>query len=155
MVLVPAPATLTSGKTSPGVPPNWPDPHGFIPRPPAACPPPGVPSDEPVMQHMKSYCGNDADFTTALQDYYYSRDDARMGGWGELFAAQRRLYPVLLSPAHLGDAQCAWRGWRNASSVEMVPHPIRKSGITFTGDGWKRSESDRPKRIRIVLDCSQ
>src|SRR5208283_3005773 len=73
-----APLTLTPGENGPDLPPNWPDPHGFIPRPPTAHPMPGVPSDEPVMQHMKSYCGNDAEFTTALEDYYYSRDDARM-----------------------------------------------------------------------------
>ena len=46
--------------------------------------------------------------------------------WGvaELFAAQRRLHPVLLPHAHLGDAQCPRRGRRNASSVALADHPI-------------------------------
>jgi hypothetical protein len=30
---------------------------------------------------MKAYNGNDEDFTQALEDYYYFRDDARIGGW--------------------------------------------------------------------------
>ena len=29
-----APLTLTPGENGPDLPPNWPDPHGFIPRPP-------------------------------------------------------------------------------------------------------------------------
>ena len=109
-----------------------------FPGRPRLHPPCGVPSDEPVMQLMKSYRGNDAEFTTALEDYYYSRDDARHGRLAELFAAQRRLHPVLLSPAHLGDAWCAWRGRRNASSVAMVAHPIRKLDPPFNArQAWK------------------
>ena len=112
------PATLTPGENSPGVPPNWPDPHGFIPRPPAAHPPPGVPSDEPVMQHMKSYRGNDAEFTTALEDYYYSRDDARMGGWQNYlrrsddfirFCCRMHIWEMLSARGGAGETRVVWR----------------------------------------------
>ncbi len=113
-----APLTLTPGENKPGLPPNWPDPHGFIPRPPTACPPRGVPSDEPVMQHMKSYSGNDADFTTALQDYYYSRDDVRMGGWEHYlrrsddfirFCCRLHIWEMLSARGGAGETRVVWR----------------------------------------------
>ena len=113
-----APATLTPGENSPGVPPNWPDPHGFTPRPPTACPGPGIPSDEPVMQYMKSYCGNDAEFTTALEDYYYTRDDARMGGWQNYlrrsddfirFCCRLHIWEMLGARGGAGETRVVWR----------------------------------------------
>ena len=113
-----AAATLTSGENNPDVPPNWPDPHGFIPRPPTAHPMPGVPSDEPVMQHMKSYRGNDAEFTTALEDYYYSRDDARMGGWQNYlrrsddfirFCCHMHIWEMLSARGGAGETRVVWR----------------------------------------------
>ncbi|MGA2256055.1 MAG: hypothetical protein ABSG53_15520 [Thermoguttaceae bacterium] len=113
-----APATLTSGENNPDVPPNWPDPRGFIPRPPTAHPAPGVPSDEPVMQHMKSYRGNDVEFTTALEDYYYSRDDARMGGWQNYlrrsddfirFCCHLHIWEMLSARGGAGETRVVWR----------------------------------------------
>ena len=40
-----------------------------------------VPQVEPIMSHMKAYNGNDEDFTEKLSEYFYFRDDARIGGW--------------------------------------------------------------------------
>ena len=65
----------------PGMPANWPDPQGFIPRQPTAKTPEMKGQYEPIISHMRSYNGNDEDFTHALGEYFYFRDDARFGGW--------------------------------------------------------------------------
>jgi hypothetical protein len=112
------PMTLTTGEAGPGIPPNWPNPHGFIPRPPTAHPAPGVPSEEPVMQHTKSYRGNDGEFTTALEDYYYTRDDARMGGWQDYlrrsddfirFCCRLHIWEMLSARGGAGETRVVWR----------------------------------------------
>ena len=112
------PMTLTPGETGPGLPPNWPDPHGFIPRPPTAHPPPGVPSDEPVMQHMKCYRGNDVEFTTALENYFYTRDDVRLGGWENYlrrsddfirFCCHLHVWEMLSARGGAGETRVVWR----------------------------------------------
>ena len=64
-----------------GLPANWPDPQGFIPRKPSADAPELKVQYEPIISHMRTYNGNDEDFTHALGEYYYFRDDARFGGW--------------------------------------------------------------------------
>jgi hypothetical protein len=110
--------TLTPGENGQGLPPNWPNPHGFIPRPPAAQVPAGVPSEEPVMQYMKSYRGNDAEFTTALEDYYYSRDDDRLGGWQSYlrrsddfirFCCRLHIWEMLSARGGAGETRVVWR----------------------------------------------
>ena len=63
------------------MPVDWPDPRGFIPARPVGVRPPLLPQHEPIISHMKAYNGNDEDFTHALQEYFYFRDDARFGGW--------------------------------------------------------------------------
>ncbi|RIK74146.1 MAG: hypothetical protein DCC68_23610 [Planctomycetota bacterium] len=63
------------------LPVDWPDPRGFVPRPPSPTRPKGEPSTAPVMTHTKVYYGNNAQFTAALQNYYHTRDEARFGGW--------------------------------------------------------------------------
>ena len=63
------------------LPANWPDPQGFIPRRPTSQPPEMKAQFEPIISHMRTYNGNDEDFTNALEEYYYFRDDARFGGW--------------------------------------------------------------------------
>jgi len=63
------------------LPANWPDPQGFIPRRPTPQPPEMKAQYEPIISHMRTYNGNDEDFTNALEEYYYFRDDARFGGW--------------------------------------------------------------------------
>ncbi len=69
------------GANSAGMPADWPDPQGFIPRQPSAKPPELRPQYEPIISHMRAYNGNDEDFTHALGEYFYFRDDARFGGW--------------------------------------------------------------------------
>ena len=64
-----------------GLPANWPDPQGFIPRQPTAETPKRKVQFEPIISHMRTYNGSDEDFTHALGEYYYFRDDARFGGW--------------------------------------------------------------------------
>lgn len=63
------------------LPANWPDPQGFIPPRPAAKPPEMIAQYEPIISHMRAFNGNDEDFTQALGEYFYFRDDARFGGW--------------------------------------------------------------------------
>ncbi len=113
-----APATLTAGENKTDIPAVWPDPHGFIPRPPVAHPAPGMPTDEPVMQHMKSYRGNDVEFTTALENYYYSRDDARLGGWQDYmrrsddfirFCCRMHIWEMLGARGGAGETRVVWR----------------------------------------------
>jgi len=73
-----------NGATAPGgamLPPDWPDPRGFVPPGPTAQRPACRPTNEPVMRHTRIYHGNDSDFTTALASYYGFRDEARYGGW--------------------------------------------------------------------------
>jgi len=64
-----------------GKPANWPDPQGFIPRQPTVETPKMQVQYEPIISHMRTYNGSDEDFTHALGEYYYFRDDARFGGW--------------------------------------------------------------------------
>lgn len=73
---LPAPA---SGVTT--LPPDWPDPNGFVPDAPAAVRPIGVPQNAAVMELIKQFDGADSDFTARLESYYTFRDDARFGGW--------------------------------------------------------------------------
>jgi hypothetical protein len=63
------------------LPPQWPDPQGFIPASPKSLRPIASAQSEPIISHMRSYNGSDGDFTQALSDYYYFRDDGRFGGW--------------------------------------------------------------------------
>jgi hypothetical protein len=73
--------TLSCEQEGVELPPDWPDPNGFIPRKPSPERPRMRAQYEPVISHMKAYNGNDEDFTQSLEDYYYFRDDARVGGW--------------------------------------------------------------------------
>ncbi len=66
---------------SPALPPDWPDPRGFIPRPPSPVRPPYRPQYEPLISHTRIYHGDDDQLTTRLEDYCYFRDDARLGSW--------------------------------------------------------------------------
>jgi hypothetical protein len=63
------------------LPPNWPDPRGFVPPPPSPYPPPCMPHYGPIIEHVRLYDGKDSDLTAALSDYFYFEDDARFGGW--------------------------------------------------------------------------
>ncbi len=63
------------------LPNDWPDARGFIPDPPGSVRPAYQPQHDPIISHMRSYNGNDEDFTRRVSDYFYFRDDARFGGW--------------------------------------------------------------------------
>jgi hypothetical protein len=63
------------------LPPEWPDPRGFIPDPPQRERPEYRPQPAPIIEHMRNFNGHDEDFTQQLEEYFYFRDDARNGGW--------------------------------------------------------------------------
>ncbi len=114
-----APANSTADAASgPQFPPNWPDPRGFIPPPPSPQRPPYIPSNEPVLRHARFYSGNDADFTAALENYHYSRDDARRDGWqGTLqrsddfirFCCYKNIAEMLTARGGGGETQVLYR----------------------------------------------
>ncbi len=65
----------------PDLPPDWPDPRGFIPPPPSPQRPPYRPQSKPIISLTRIYNGNDEQLTQRLEQYYYFQDDARYGGW--------------------------------------------------------------------------
>jgi len=79
--VTPTESDPSQGLENSGLPANWPDPQGFIPKRPTPQPPPMKAQIEPIISHMRTYNGNDEDFTQALEEYFYFRDDARFGGW--------------------------------------------------------------------------
>jgi hypothetical protein len=100
------------------LPSDWPDPKGFIPPGPRSTPPPYRPSKGPILFHVKVYNGNDADFTTALSNYYALRDEARFGGYqGYLqrsddfirFCCHMHICEMLSSRGGSGEAKTVWR----------------------------------------------
>ncbi|MHB8972564.1 MAG: hypothetical protein ACYC3X_09375 [Pirellulaceae bacterium] len=122
---LPQPAEATAGPTPaaptievPGLPPDWPDPRGFIPPPPSAVRPPYRPQYEPVMTHTRVYCGDDEQLTGRLEDYFYYRDDARDGGWqGYLtrsqdfirFCCYLHITETLSARGGAGKSRVVWR----------------------------------------------
>lgn len=100
------------------LPPDWPDPRGLIPPPPAPVRPPCRPQQEPVLSHTRLYHGNDADFTRRLANYYRLRDEARFGGWqGYLqrsddfvrFCCHLHITEMLAERGGQGKTQVVWR----------------------------------------------
>ena len=70
------------------------------------------------MQHMKRYSGDDAEFTAALQDYYYTRDDGRMEGWESYlrrsddfiqFCCRLHIWEMLSARGGAGETRVVWR----------------------------------------------
>jgi hypothetical protein len=106
------------GPPSVGLPPDWPDPRGFIPPPPLTHPPAACPSDCPVMRHTRLYNGHDGEFTEALSSYYFSRDDARIGGWQSYeqrsedfirFCCHMHISEMLSARGGAGETRVVWR----------------------------------------------
>jgi hypothetical protein len=104
--------------TTPGMPPDWPDPRGFIPPPPRPQPPTCLPSEAPVMRHTRTFNGHDTEFTHALHNYYAFRDDARFGGWqGYLqrsddfmrFCCHLHISEMLSARGGAGETRVVWR----------------------------------------------
>ena len=103
---------------APHLPPDWPDPRGFVPPAPAHHRPPPRPQYDPIITHTRTYNGQDAKFTERLATYYYLRDDARFGGWaGYLqrpddfvrFACYLHATETLAARGGAGDARVLWR----------------------------------------------
>jgi hypothetical protein len=110
----------SSAQPGPGgdLPPDWPDPRGFVPPPPCPTPPPFTPQTEPVLRHTQLYEGNDTDFTRRLARYYYLRDEARFGGWqGYLqrsedfirFCCYLHITEMLAARGGAGETRVVWR----------------------------------------------
>ena len=102
----------------PGLPPDWPDPRGFVPPHPMAARPVSVPQYEPVMTHTRVYSGDDGWLTDRLEDYFYFRDDARYGGWqGYLsrshdfvrFCCHLHISEMLTARGGAGKSRVLWR----------------------------------------------
>jgi len=115
---VPATGRVAGGK--PGIPPDWPDPRGFIPKPPSASRAPCVPNPGPVLRHTQIYNGNDDKFTEALQSYYFFQDEARFGGWQNYlqrsddfvrFCCRMHLWETLSARGGAGETRVVWR-WK-------------------------------------------
>jgi hypothetical protein len=114
-------ASATTGvddAIAPGVPPNWPDPRGFIPPPPCAQPAECIPSNEPVLKHTKTYNGQDSSVTEALASYYFFQDEARFGGWQAYlqrsddfirFCCHLHIYEMLGARGGAGETRVVWR----------------------------------------------
>ena len=100
------------------LPPDWPDPRGFVPPPPTPSRPTGLPQSEPVMTHTRLYDGHDSEFTEKLANYYYFRDDARFGDWhGYLqrsddfirFCCHLHITEMLTARGGAGESRVVWR----------------------------------------------
>lgn len=119
----PWPAEVVPGmagapNAGPPLPPDWPDPSGLIPPPPAAERPMYLPQYEPIIRHTRIYHGSNEDFTRRLADYYYFRDDARFGGWQEYlersddfvrFCCYLHITETLAARGGVGEPRVVWR----------------------------------------------
>jgi hypothetical protein len=113
-----APRSVLVGGPEVGLPPNWPDPRGFVPPPPSCHKPDCYPTDEPVLRHTRTYLGNDPDFTAALKKYTDFRDDARFGGWPAYlqrsddfirFCCHKHIAEMLTARGGAGETRVVWR----------------------------------------------
>jgi hypothetical protein len=111
-------SALQSSSGQSELPIDWPDPRGFVPPPPSAQRPAGLPQSEAVMTHTRLYDGHDSDFTQRLANYYYFRDDARFGDWqGYLqrtddfirFCCHLHITEMLAARGGAGKSRVTWR----------------------------------------------
>lgn len=107
-----------AGPNSSGLPPDWPDPRGFVPNSPSAKRPPLVRHHGPVLTQVRTYNGHDAEFTQRLQNYCYFRDDARFGGWQTYlqrsddfirFCCYLHITEMLAARGGAGESRVVWR----------------------------------------------
>ena len=106
------------GLAGAGLPPDWPDPRGFIPPPPSAVRPAPRPQRAPVISHTRIYHGEDGQLTERLATFYYLRDDARFGGWQAYlerpndfvrFCCYLHVTETLAARGGAGTARVLWR----------------------------------------------
>lgn len=104
--------------SAPGLPDDWPDPRGFTPPPPVRDCPDCEESALPVLQHTQIYHGNDGDFTTALEAYYFFRNDQRAGDWRAYlertddfmrFCCHMHINEMLSARGGAGESRVVWR----------------------------------------------
>jgi len=116
----PDPTNRTTGNTGPGIPPDWPDPRGFVPPPPMANRAVCNPTTGPVLRHTQIYNGNDSKFTEALETYYFFQDDARFGGWQNYLqrsedfirvCCRMHIWEMLTARGGAGETRVVWR-WK-------------------------------------------
>lgn len=110
---------MVAGLSAPSqLPPDWPDPNGFIPDPPQPTRPACNPQKEPVMELIKQFDGSDADFTARLESYFQFRDDARFGGWQSYlerkddfisFCCYLHISELLAGRGGAGESRVVWR----------------------------------------------
>jgi len=117
-VTAPAGDEPIAGNEATALPPDWPDPRGFAPPPPASCRPPLRETKEPVMTHVRLFVGNDPHVTSALQTYVYFRDEARFGGWQSYlqrsddyirFCCHMHIAEMLTVRGGAGQTRVVWR----------------------------------------------
>ena len=111
-------ARPTLATTTRSLPPDWPDPRGFVPPPPSPIRPTPRPQHEPIITHTRIYHGQDAQVTERLENYYFFRDDARFGGWpGYLqrpddfvrFCCHLHVTETLAARGGAGEGRVVWR----------------------------------------------
>lgn len=119
----PAPETLPGtgelpSNELPELPPDWPDPRGFIPPGPSPVRPPYRPQHEPIITHTRLYHGDDEQFTKRLEEFCFFRDDGRIGGWqGYLlrsddfirFCCHLHITETLAARGGSGKTRVVWR----------------------------------------------
>jgi len=97
---------------------EMPDPRGFIPPGPSKTRPRCIRSNRPVLRHTQIFHGNDPEFTAALANYEYFRDDARFGGWQSYlqrsddfirFCCHLHISEMLSARGGAGETQLVWR----------------------------------------------
>ncbi|MFW6169133.1 MAG: hypothetical protein ACODAD_01500 [Planctomycetota bacterium] len=102
----------------PALPPDWPDPRGFVPRLPSPVRPPYQPQPQPIITHTRIYRGDDEKLTQRLEDYCFFRDDARIGGWQSYlvrsqdfirFSCHLHIAEVLAARGGSGETRVVWR----------------------------------------------
>lgn len=117
-LLVPPPALADLGAGGAGLPPEWPDPRGFVPPPPSEVRPESIPQTEPVLSLTRLYHGNDAEFTRRLANYFYFRDDGRFGDWQAYlqrsedfirFCCHLHISELLAARGGAGKTRVVWR----------------------------------------------
>jgi hypothetical protein len=100
------------------LPPNWPDPRGLVPPGPSPVCDDCRPTYEPVLRHTRAYNGRDVRFTTALSNYAFFQDDARLGGWQAYlsrsddfirFCCHLHLTEMLTARGGAGETRVVWR----------------------------------------------
>ncbi|MFO7908353.1 MAG: hypothetical protein ACQESR_05525 [Planctomycetota bacterium] len=102
----------------PASPPDWPDPRGFVPKPPSPMRPPYRPQHQPIITHTRIYRGDDEKLTQRLEDYCFFRDDARIGGWQSYllrsedfirFCCHLHISEILAARGGSGKTRVVWR----------------------------------------------